>query len=88
MHNCMLIRIVIAPIYAKMTFVITLQNIPVWLYENLRKIYAYKNVSSGYMPTINEPRQNQQKCMCAQRRLRSAWASAQSDQSLGCALSG
>ena len=26
--------------------------------------------------------------MCAQRRLRSAWASAQSDQSLRCALSG
>ena len=28
--------------------------------------------------------QNQQKAMCAQRRLRSAWASAQSDQSLHC----
>ena len=28
--------------------------------------------------------QNQQYCMCAQRRLRSAWASAQSDQSLHC----
>ena len=26
--------------------------------------------------------------LCAQRRLRSAWASAQSDQSLRCALSG
>ena len=31
-------------------------------------------------------RQNQQNCMWAQRRLRSAWASAQSDQSLHCAL--
>ena len=30
-------------------------------------------------------RQNQQNDMCAQRRLRSAWASAQSDQSLLCA---
>ena len=28
--------------------------------------------------------QNQQKWVCAQRRLRSAWASAQSDQSLRC----
>ena len=28
--------------------------------------------------------QNQQNCMCAHRRLRSAWASAQSDQSLRC----
>ena len=32
--------------------------------------------------------QNQQNGMCAQRRLRSAWASAQSDQSLHCALNG
>ena len=30
--------------------------------------------------------QNQQNGMCAQRKLRSAWASAQSDQSLRCAL--
>ena len=28
--------------------------------------------------------QNQQNCRCVQRRLRSAWASAQSDQSLRC----
>ena len=28
--------------------------------------------------------QNQQNYLCAQRRLRSAWASAQSDQSLPC----
>ena len=32
--------------------------------------------------------QNQQNGLCAQRRLRSAWASAQSDQSLRCPLSG
>ena len=32
--------------------------------------------------------QNQQNGMCAQRRLRSAWASTFSDQSLRCALSG
>ena len=32
--------------------------------------------------------QNQRNGMCAQRRLRSAWASAQSDQSLRCALNG
>ena len=32
--------------------------------------------------------QNQQYGMCAQQRLRSAWASAQSDQSLRCVLSG
>ena len=32
--------------------------------------------------------QNQQNGMCAQRRLRSAWASPQSDQSLRCALNG
>ena len=32
--------------------------------------------------------QNQQSGMCAQQRLRSAWASAQSDQSLCCALYG
>ena len=29
-------------------------------------------------------RQNQQNGMCAQRKLKSAWASAQSDQSLRC----
>ena len=33
-------------------------------------------------------RQNQQYDTCAQRRLRSAWASNQSDQSLRCALTG
>ena len=33
-------------------------------------------------------RQNWQNGMCTQRRLRSAWASAQSDQSLCCALYG
>ena len=32
--------------------------------------------------------QNQQNGMCVQRRLRSAWASAQSDQSLRCAFNG
>ena len=32
--------------------------------------------------------QNQQNGMCAQRRLRSAWAYSQSDQSLRCVLSG
>ena len=32
--------------------------------------------------------QNQQNDFCAQRRLRSAWASAQSDQSLRCGLNG
>ena len=32
--------------------------------------------------------QNQQNGMCAQRRLRSAWLSAQSDKSLRCALKG
>ena len=32
--------------------------------------------------------QNQQNDMCAQRRLRSVWASAQPDQSLRCALNG
>ena len=32
--------------------------------------------------------QNQQNGMCAQRRLRSAWASEKSDQSLRCALNG
>ena len=35
-----------------------------------------------------ESRQNQQNGMCAQWRLRSAWASAQSDQSLRCAPNG
>ena len=33
---------------------------------------------------LNEPPQNQQDGMCAQRRLRSAWASAQADQRLCC----
>ena len=32
--------------------------------------------------------QNQQNDLCAQRRLKSVWASAQSDQSLHCALNG
>ena len=37
---------------------------------------------------IAAARQNQQNDLCAQRRLKSAWASAQSDQSLQCPLTG
>ena len=38
---------------------------------------------SGFEPPHDKTQQND---LCAQRRLRSAWASAQSDQSLRCAL--
>ena len=42
-----------------------------------------------YIPFYEQPRDKTNKNgMCAQRRLRSAWASAQSDQSLRCALNG
>ena len=37
---------------------------------------------------ITEPAQKQQNSMCAKQRLRSVWASAQSDLSLCCALNG
>ena len=39
-------------------------------------------------PQHDKTKKNQQNNICAQRRLRSAWASAQSDQSLRCALYG
>ena len=38
--------------------------------------------------TIEPPRVKPTKCLCAQRRRGSAWASAQSDQSLRCVLNG
>ena len=41
-----------------------------------------QNKGKSYMSPVSW--QNQQNGMCAQRRLRSAWASAQSDQSLRC----
>ena len=41
-----------------------------------------------WLQKLAASRQNQQNDLCAQRRLRSAWASAQSDQSPRCALNG
>ena len=38
----------------------------------------------GWGGTCESPHDKTNKLMCAQRRLRSAWASAQSDQSLRC----
>ena len=42
----------------------------------------------GFVVLWASARQNQQSSICTQRRLKSAWASAQSDQSLCCALKG
>ena len=44
-----------------------------------------KNLEQLYMNRLTT---KPTKILCAQRRLRSAWASAQSDQSLRCALDG
>ena len=49
--------------------------------------------SEDWIPTLIELEMsrdmtNPTKWLCAQRRLRSAWAPAQSDQSLCCALNG
>ena len=56
-----------------------------------RSIYSYIRITT-YRTKPMESRatswQNQQNDMCAQRRLRSAWASAQSNQSLHYALKG
>ena len=53
-----------------------------WLHDNhhLRMVNTKTYMSRDMTKTT--------KCVCAQRRLRSACASAQSDQSLRCALSG
>ena len=53
------------------------------------KLYVFWGMCSRRVKDIwAASLQNQQNGMCAQRRLRSAWASAQSDESLRCALSG
>ena len=44
--------------------------------------------SSIYVNNMSRDMTKPTKWLCAQRRLRSAWASAQSDQSLRCALNG
>ena len=56
-------------------------------------ISAYTSFSDNFSSSVNKNKwasawQNQQNCMCGQRRLRSAWASALFDQSLRYALSG
>ena len=45
-------------------------------------------MSNSIHPQLYDIWQNQQNVMCTQQKLRSAWASAQSDQSLHCALNG
>ena len=66
-------------------------------YRPGRQILVYRVCSSLSAPRLGSARvraiwaaswQNQQNGMCAKPRLRSAWASAQSDQSLCCALNG
>ena len=53
------------------------------------KIRATYNPDGKTFKTSYEPEHDKtSKMMCAQRRLRSAWASAQSNQSLRCALIG
>ena len=44
------------------------------------------SIPAAYLGICAAARQYQQNNICAQRRLRSAWASAQSDQGLHCAL--
>ena len=53
-----------------------------FLVNNLKKIKLKKNEK------LSRSRQNKQNVLCAQRRLSLAWASAQSGQSLYCALFG
>ena len=61
--------------------------------ENLGKLLItatfwlpeFFQIFTVYLPGISEPRHDKtDKMMCTQRRLRSAWASTQSDQSLCC----
>ena len=55
-----------------------------------KSVVDFSTLISGFLHFIFSDQiwaaswQNQQNGMCAQRRLRSAWASAQSDQSIRC----
>ena len=49
---------------------------------------VYSTCTWGSSTPVSRDMPKPTKCLCAQRRLRSAWASAQSDQSLRCALNG
>ena len=49
---------------------------------------ALSECEPPYENNNNNKKKQQQKSLCAQRRLRSAWASAQSDPSLRSALNG
>ena len=61
-----------------------------WLYNCAKRGYlvAIKNEPPEMFYNMSHDMTKPTKWVCAQRRLRSAWASAQSDQSLRCALSG
>ena len=51
-------------------------------------IYSSTDTSTAFVPNMSRDMTKPTMWLCAQRRLRSAWASAQSDQSLRCALNG
>ena len=59
-----------------------------WISKNQRQHYFFQSVYSVLIVIWAASWQNRRNGMCAQRRLRSAWASAQSDQSLRYALNG
>ena len=59
-------------------------TVEVWFWNERTNEHAENFLEENWAATW----QNQHNDICAQRRLRSAWASAQSDQSLHCALSG
>ena len=67
----------------KVTFVQRFYN-PSVIFMNKKCFSWYHSLAAIWAASW----QNKQNGMCAQRRLRSAWASAQSDQSLRCALNG
>ena len=59
-----------------------------YFYTSTHPSSAFHNSGFTLIYIWATARQNQQNDQCTQRRLRSAWASAQADQSLRCALKG
>ena len=58
------------------------------IFIHFHRLLMTMNVKNMIMSVNEPPRDKTTKWLCAQRRLKSAWTSAQADQSLRCALNG
>ena len=54
------------------------------LCDRVSQFHSNYKIDVKFELNMSRPMTKPTKCLCAQRRLRSAWASAQSDQSLRC----